>query len=145
MENVIERVKVNQIEARRNKDSFGVSFQSTLMAEIVSVGKRDNRETTNDEAIDVVKKFLKGVNETISFFEKFNNDGNDNKALETLNKEKQMLEAYLPTMATAEEIRSEVAFLKASGAGNVGAIMKGLKEKFGSALDGKLASSIAKG
>ena len=48
-------------------------------------------------------------------------------------------------MATEDEIKAEVAALKAAGAANIGSIMKGLNDKFGSALDGKLASQLAKG
>ena len=83
------------------------------------------------------------MNETILHLEK--GAGDNAEALATAQAEKKILEGYLPKMATEDEIKAEVAALKAAGAANIGSIMKGLKDKFGSALDGKLASQLAKG
>lgn len=147
MVNVMEQVKVKQLQARKSRSADDVAFYSTLLSEIVSVGKKQNRESTNDEAIDVVKKFLKGANEVIEHLEKIQTSPGqveNNEALAKYKLEKCLFEELLPKMATAEEIRNEIVSLKQNGASNVGAIMKGLKEKFGASLDGKLASSLAK-
>lgn len=136
----LEQIKKDQFEARKNKEALKASLLTTLFSEASMKGKNAGRETTEEETIQVVQKFLKGVNETISFLEKANNA----EALTTANTEKSILEGYLPKMASTEEIRAEVAALKAAGAANIGAIMKGLKDKFGAGLDGKLASQLAK-
>ena len=137
----LEQIKKDQFEARKNKEALKASLLTTLFSEASMKGKNAGRETTEEETIQVVQKFLKGVNETISFLEKAHND----EALTTAKTEKSILEGYLPKMATEDEIKAEVASLKAAGAANIGAIMKGLKDKFGAALDGKLASQLAKG
>jgi len=139
---LLETIKKDQFEARKNKEALKATLLTTLFSEAAMKGKNANRETTDEETVQVIQKFLKGVNETIGYLEK---GGGDNvEALATVQAEKTILEAYLPKMASADEIRAEVASLKASGAANIGAIMKGLKDKFGSALDGKLASQLAK-
>jgi uncharacterized protein YqeY len=140
---LLEKIKADQLTARKNKEALKATLLTTLFSEVQMKGKNAGHETTDDEATQVIQKFLKGVNETISYLEK---GGGDNvEALATANAEKEILEAYLPKMATEDEIKAEVAALKAAGAANIGAIMKGLKDKFGSTLDGKLASQLAKG
>jgi uncharacterized protein YqeY len=139
---LLETIKKDQFEARKNKEALKATLLTTLFSEAAMKGKNANRETTDEETVQVIQKFLKGVNETIGYLEK---GGGDNaEALATVQAEKTILEAYLPKMASADEIRAEVAVLKSAGAANIGAIMKGLKDKFGSALDGKLASQLAK-
>ena len=138
---LLEQIKKDQLEARKNKEALKATLLTTLFSEAAMKGKNANRETTDEETVQVIQKFLKGVNETIGYLEK----GGDNaEALATVHAEKTILEAYLPKMASSNEIRAEVAVLKSAGAANIGAIMKGLKDKFGSALDGKLASQLAK-
>lgn len=137
---LLEKIKADQLAARKNKEALKATLLTTLFSEAQMKGKNAGRETTDEETIQVIQKFLKGINETITYLQK----GLDGGLLATVVGEKEILEAYLPKMATEDEIKSEVAALKAAGAANIGAIMKGLKDKFGSALDGKLASQLAK-
>ena len=140
---LLEKIKADQLAARKNKEALKATLLTTLFSEVQMKGKNAGHETTDDEATQVIQKFLKGVNETISYLDRA---GGDNaEALATARAEKEILEAYLPKMATEDEIKAEVAALKAAGAANIGAIMKGLKDKFGSTRDGKLASQLAKG
>lgn len=138
---LLEKIKADQLAARKNKETLKATLLTTLYSEAAMKGKNSGRDTTDDETIQVIQKFLKGINESISYLEK----GNINpEALATVQAEKGILDAYLPKMATEADIRAEVATLKVAGAANIGAIMKGLKDKFGAALDGKLASQLAK-
>ena len=139
---LLEKIKADQLAARKNKEALKATLLTTLFSEAQMKGKNAGHETTDEETTQVIQKFLKGINESISYLEK----GDINpEALTTVRAEKEILEAYLPKMASEDEIKAEVAALKASGAANIGAIMKGLKDKFGSTLDGKLASQLAKG
>ena len=139
---LLETIKKDQFEARKSKEALKATLLTTLFAEASMKGKNANRDTTDEETVQVIQKFLKGVNETIGYLEK--GGGDNTEALATANAEKAILEAYLPKMASADEIRAAVAALKADGATNIGEIMKLLKLQFGSALDGKLASQLAK-
>ena len=138
---LLETIKKDQFEARKSKDAIKASLLTTLYSEASMIGKNaGNRETTDDETIKVIQKFLKGVNETIAILEKANNVASLGSSV----REKEILEAYLPKMATEAEVRATVSELKAMGATNIGEIMKLLKLRFGSALDGKMASQLAK-
>lgn len=138
---LLETIKKDQFEARKSKDAIKASLLTTLYSEASMIGKNaGNRETTDDETIKVIQKFLKGVNETITILEKASNVASLGSSV----REKEILEAYLPKMATEAEVRATVSELKAMGATNIGEIMKLLKLRFGSALDGKMASQLAK-
>ena len=135
---LLEQIKKDQFEARKNKESLKATLLTTLFSEAAMKGKNAGRETTDEETVQVIQKFLKGINETIEYVTKVNNS----EALATVTAEKAILEAYLPKMASADELEQAVGGLVASGLNNMGAIMKALKEKFGSSLDGKLASKV---
>lgn len=139
---LLEKIKADQFSARKNKEALKSSLLTTLYSEAAMKGKNAGRETTDEETTQVVQKFLKGVNETIGYLEK--GGGDNTEALATATAEKEILEGYLPKMASEDQVRAAIVELKASGAANIGAIMKGLKDKFGSALDGKMASALAK-
>lgn len=137
---LLEQIKKDQFEARKSREAVKASLLTTLYSEALMVGKNDgNRETTDEETIKVIQKFLKGVNETLEAL----NHSSDGRVIIAI-EEKKILESYLPKMASEEYVRAAVLELKAAGATNIGMIMKGLKEKFGSSLDGKMASMIAK-
>lgn len=139
---LLEQIKNDQLTARKAKDSIKASLLTTLFSEASMKGKNAGRETTDEEVVQVIQKFLKGVNETLKALE-YSSDGRVKAACI----EKDILESYLPKMASAEEIRAAVAEIAASGVDpktKMGIVMKMLKDKFGASLDGKLASQIAK-
>ena len=109
---LLEQIKRDQLEARKAKDVVRASLLTTLFSEASMKGKSDgNRESTDAECIQVVQKFLKGVNETLEAL-KFSSDGRVKIAIV----EKEILGTYLPQMATEAQVRECVAQLKADGA-----------------------------
>lgn len=138
---LLSKIKQDQLQARKNRDSLKATLLTTLIGEATNIGKNDgNRETTDQEVTAVIQKFLKGINESISFLK------NDNAgAHDTLNGEKSVLEAYLPRQLTLEQIQDIVSAQIA--AGNLkrdpslkGAAMKYLKETVPGQYDGKVAA-----
>ena len=87
---ILEKIKNASLAARKAKEALAATLLTTLYSEAVNVGKNNgNRDTTDAEAVAVVKKFLKGVDETISYLEK---TGGDNAtALTTARSEKEIL------------------------------------------------------
>ena len=143
---LIQQIKQDQLAARKEKDAVKAVLLTTLYSEASNVGKNDgNRESTDAETCKAINKFLNGVNETIAHLEQ---NGTKPEALATARVEKAILDeyvaAYMPKMASEDELRAAIADLKAAGAANIGDIMKGLKQKFGATLDGKLANQLAK-
>lgn len=139
---LLEKIKEDQFAARKSREMLKGTLLTTLYSEALMVGKNAGRETTDEETNKVIQKFLKGVNETIKYLEL--GGGDNSTALHVVRTEKEILEGYLPKMATVEEVNFAVGEIIASGVevNKIGIIMKMLKDKFGAALDGKMASTV---
>ena len=136
---LINTLRKDQLEARKNKDKLKSTLLTTLIGEASMIGKNNgNRESTDKEVFDVIKKFIKNINTTIELVE----DVNDLKT------EKTILESYLPKQLTEEELDNIiVSAIKENNYDNIkqmGAIMKFLKDNYNGLYDGSTASKIIK-
>lgn len=126
------------LNAKKAADKNKASLLTTLYAEAVKVGKdKDNRLSTDEETLAVIKKFLKGVDETL---QALNNEGT---AVQIFLSERSILNSYLPQQLDREELEDIIGPLHMQGK-NMGEIMKHLKENYAGLYDGKLASEIVK-
>lgn len=138
---IIDNIKKDQLSARKSKNTVESTLLTTLLAESVIVGKNQGRETTDQETVAVIKKFVKNINEYISAVK-----GNDNETLNKLKTELDILSRYLPPQLTEDEMSVIVSNLISDDPTlNVGSIMKVMKERYDGRYDGKTLSSVAKG
>lgn len=130
---LMEDIKARQLAARK-AGAPEASLYTTLLGEAVAIGKNaGNRETTDQEVVAVVKKFIKNLDETITALTIRNRDAS------AFLIERGALEQFLPTQMSEEDlIRTARAFP------NMPAFMKNLKENHAGQYDGKLASTVAK-
>ncbi len=132
----IEKIKADRISAMKNKDSKISSLLSILMSDIIRVGKdKRNSDTTEDEAIQVVRKYIKSSQDNL----KLKNLSSDH--IESYNFEIELLSKYLPQQVSKENIQD---FLNLHIGKNKGELFKLLKEKFGNTFDPKVASELIK-
>lgn len=141
---LLEKIKQDNIAARKAKNTVKSALLTTLVSEISNIGKNDgNRETTEPESIAVVKKFIKGVDETLKALE-FSSNPRVLVAIE----EKKILESYLPTQLSEIELTAVVdqiiSTLADRSPKQMGVVMKRLKEMHDGRYDGKIASGIIK-
>lgn len=137
---IIDNIKKDQLSARKSKNTVESTLLTTLLAESVIVGKNQGRETTDQETVAVIKKFVKNINEYISAVK-----GNDNETLNKLKTELDILSRYLPPQLTEDEMSVIVSNLISDDPTlNVGSIMKVMKERYDGRYDGKTLSSVAK-
>ena len=130
---LIETIRADQFTARKQKDSLKTNLLTSLIADIVKIGKdKDNREATEEEALLVIKKYLKSIDENLSL-----NLPEDSE--KQFIYEKDILLSYLPKQATEKEIK---AIVVANIGKPKGEVFKALKEKFGNNYDAKLASTF---
>lgn len=95
------------------------------LSEVDNIGKNaGNRETTEDEALQYVKKAVQKLKE--------------NPAASA--EEIALLESLLPSMATEEEVRAFLATLPADA--NKGQIMGAVKKQFGALVDMKMVAGL---
>lgn len=141
---ILNDIKAAQLKARKEKNSKEALTLTTLIGEAEMIGKNDgNRSTTDEEVQNVIKKFIKNINETLKVLKTEQAD----KVLE-LNQEKEILMKFLPQQLTENELKvvilGLVETLQVTDAKGVGQVMKALKEKYDGQYDGSVASGVIK-
>lgn len=130
---LLNKIKEDQLDARKNKDTIKISVLTLALSDIIRVGKDNgNRETTEDEAVLVIKKHIKYLDENLALTLE------ENEKFE-FSTQKIILESYLPTQATVEDIKQ--VMLQNPNASK-GEIFKILKSKFGNNFDGKMVPQL---
>lgn len=139
MTTLMERIKADSLVARKAKDARLAALLTTLLAEAAKVGKdAGNRETSPDEALAVLRKFLKNVAETMAA-----RPQDENAAWERV-----VLEAYLPAQLSEEALKAEVLLIVGSlpevSPKATGIVMARLKAGFNGRYDGSMAARLVK-
>ena len=97
------------------------------------VGKNANRETTDQEVVAVVKKFIKNIDETVVALT------SRGQSADSFLAERAVLEQFLPVQLTEIALQN-IAQQHVS----MPEFMKFLKQTHSGQYDGKLASAVAK-
>lgn len=152
-----DRIKADTVAARKasvgagadGADKIKANLLVTLQAEAAMAGKNDgNRPSTDDEVLRVIRKFLKGLDETIKGLEGRNPSGEREAiALAQAALEQRILNEYLPAMASEKEVQAvidDVLKVTPRSPKAMGVVMKALRDRFGSNYDGARASDLAK-
>ena len=127
------RIEIDMREAMKNKDPK-VSILKYMVAEF-SRRPNLNIPLTDDEVIGIIKKYIKGVEETIKVTGKQTDE--QTFEMETLN-------VYLPKMATKEEIKEWIAQnidLPENPQSRM-KCMRDIMSHFGKTVDGNTVKSI---
>lgn len=131
-------------EAMQNKEVLKKETITMLRAAILQVEKDELKELTEVEMQAIVAKEVRKRKETIADFEK----GGRPDIVEQINKEIEILSAYLPEQLSEEEITKMVidaiSAVGATSMKDMGKVMGSLKEKTAGKADGKLVSDIVK-
>ena len=140
---LLSEIKLDQLQARKDKNAEVTSLLTTLIGEASMAGKNDgNRESTDLEVVAVIKKFIKGINEIVSIVAE--GSGESLTALA----EKMLLETYLPSQLTEDEISDialkQISYLENASPKSMGKIMKHFKDNYAGQYDGKTASRVVK-
>jgi uncharacterized protein len=140
---LLEKLRSDQLQARKNKDVIASNLLTTLLGEIMTIGKNaGNREPEDTEIIQTVKKFLKSNAEAKDSLVKAGRNSAE------LDQEKKILEIYLPTQLSEGQlkgiIQNYIDELSEKSMKQMGTVMGKLKSKYDGEYDGKMASSIVK-
>lgn len=148
---IIDALRDDQLQARKTRqthaDDVRASLLTTLLSEVVAVGKNQgNRVTTDEEALKVLTKFLTGARETAKQLQ-----ATGRSAADSL-QECAILETYLARYAPKQlsdealeaAVRAVVQDLGAASLKNMGRVMARLKELHAGAYDGAKASAVCK-
>ena len=135
----LEALKKATIELRKARSPLA-PFAVFVLAEVQKIGKNaGNRDTTEVEAIQVLKKVLATSEDNYSAAVEVNAG---HETIQTFIDEAEFIRDLLPQMVDEETVRN---FLNSTFSGqtpNKGQVMKALKEKFGAYVDMKAAGAI---
>lgn len=140
---MIEKIKKEQLEARKNKDAFKRGVLTALLSDITAVAKNDgDRKVTDEDVFSVVKSFKNKAVETIGRLKEASADEAKIKEFEA---EVEIYDSYLPKVLdeaqTREAIKKVVDSLDSPEMRNV---MPALKREYGALLDMGLANRLVK-
>jgi uncharacterized protein len=140
---ILQQIRADKLAARKSGDSLRSGLLITLDSEASKVGKdKENRESTDEEVVQVIRKFLKGLEETSEALKK------TGRSTEQQDSEKAILMGYLPKQLSTEELSAVIATLVAQlpekKPDQLGKIMASLKAQYPGLYDGKSASELIK-
>lgn len=142
---LIEQIKEDQLKARVDGQKIATDCLTTLYSESIMIGKNDgNRQTTDNEVLKLIKKFMDNLNDFISICEK------TNKSIpEKIYEEQKILAKYLPKQLNDEELIKIITDIHQKLGGGkeqklIGSIMKQLSANYTNLYNGEKASQIVK-
>lgn len=119
---MIKELKQETLKLRKARSPIAPTMQFHI-AEVDKIGKAKQRNTTEDEATQYIKKTVQKLKEAPTS----NND------------EITVLESLLPQMASEQEVKE---FLSTIDTTNKGVVMKAVKAHFGVNVDMKMVSKL---
>jgi uncharacterized protein len=136
---LIDKIKADQLSARKAQMGERGALLTTLIGEAGMVGKNaGNREPTDAEVIRVIESFVKNINSNLELFTAGSQPHNSAIV------EKSILEAYLPKKYSEDELTLIISGYVLSLGTDMGKIMAGLKKDHAGLYDGALASKLVK-
>jgi uncharacterized protein YqeY len=138
---MILKNKINEdyMVAFKNKQSTAKTVLSVIKGEIQTQEKKDNvQHLSDDNVLKILNKMVKSLKETLSGLSKMS--GRE-ELLQQTKDELSIMENYLPKELTADEINEKLDAVIASGANNIGMIMK---EFANLPVDKKMVSELVK-
>jgi uncharacterized protein len=126
--------------AMKAGDKLRVMTLRGALTEITRLEKDVRRPASNDEIIQILKRERARRDEAIEFARK----GGRQDLVEQNQTEAQILDGYLPTALSPDEIEGAITAQIGAGASQIGPIMKALRDQFGARLDGRIASELVK-
>ena len=140
----LQDIKTAQLNARKNKVASVASLLTTVIGEAEMVGKNANREVTETEVIQVLKRFEKGMTETIRFLIVAGIDNQDKIAM--IEGELKIIRTFLPEKISDGQVLDDIrSIIGAEGLAleqkSLGVITTLLRGKYGEQFDGQQVST----
>jgi uncharacterized protein len=132
---LLDDIKKDMFNAKKEKDSFKSNLLSALYSEIYILSK-SGKELTDEDSVKMIKKFIKNIDETLAL-------DIPEASRKKYQSEKTILETYLPKQLPADEVEKIVSELHSQGK-NMKDIMAHFKENFQGQYDGRTVSESVK-
>ena len=141
---MLEKINADLTLAMKNQDKFTLSVLRMLKSEIVAESRKGSlHELTDEDIIKVIKHQVKVKKDSAKEYEQYGKQ----ETVDSLNKEIEVLNVYLPKEMTEEEINKVIdeVFdeLKPTSIKEMGMVMKNVSAKLSNA-DMGLVSKLVK-
>lgn len=146
---IYEQIKIAALKARKEGEKTDAKLFNTLLGDIESDVKR-GKPATDTSIVDMIKKYIKAINETICLLEQtpVEEDVNNNAYLISISKlyvlkqERAKLEQFLPQQLSEQEIEVLIGTAMEQNGTNFGAVMKFFREHHANQYDSKKVKEI---
>ena len=139
-----EKISNDLKEAMKSGDKFKLSVLRMLKSALQLEAIKEKKELSDEEVMGVIKRNVKQRKDSIAEFEKYNKQ----EEIVNLEKEIEILKAYLPKELSEEQIDEEISKVfeevKPASMKDMGKMMKMLTEKIGTVADMSLVSKKVK-
>jgi uncharacterized protein YqeY len=135
-----EALRAAMNAARRAQDKDRTLVLGTILANLKNREIELRRPTTDDDAVDVLRKGIKTRRESVEQY----TAAKRTDLAETERSQIKVLEEFLPPEIDPEEIRSAVRAAIAAGATDIGKVMGQVMPKFKGRADGKVINQIVR-
>lgn len=133
--NIIGQLKNKTLQLRKEQNKKA-QFAAYILSEVESIGKNNgNRETTDDEAVRYLRKFIDKNKKLLE-------DYKDPEAIAKILEENKLFEDLLPKMKSNEEISAFLDDYFGNEKPHKGEAMKAVKSEFGSKVDMKQVNKL---
>ena len=142
----LQEIKAAQLQSRKNRDARTVTLLTTIIGEAEMVGKSaGNRESTDAEVLQVLKKFEKGMIENINLYRERGLITHAQLAEFELS----VLQEFLPAKLTDGQVKADIEQMLVEHSialeqKSMGQLTPLMKEKYGEQFDGRQVSTIFK-
>lgn len=140
MSDLLARLESDLVVARKAQDKPRTLLLSTTLADIKNKRIELQRQPTDDDVVEVLRKGIKKRRESIELYAK----GGRQDLVDKERTEVESLEQYLPPAVDAGELRAAVRAAIAGGATNLGAVMGKVLPQFKGRAEGSTVSAIAR-
>lgn len=135
-----DEINKANIEAIKNRDTASKTILSIIKNKfmLAEIDKRTkNEELQDSDCVQIIQKTIKELNEEAENYKKANNL----EEVENIEKQKVVLEKFLPQMMSEEEIKNIIASLDDK---SIPSVMKHFKTNYAGKVEMKLVSDILK-
>ena len=140
MADLLARLQGDMNAARKSQDKAGTLLLSTVLSEVKNKKIELQKDPTDADVIDVLRKSIKRRRESIEMYAK----GGRQDLADKEQSEAAALEKYLPAQVSDAELRAAVKVAIASGATQIGAVMGKVLPQFKGRAEGGVINAIAR-
>jgi len=144
MANLKEKLLADLQEAMRNHDTLRRDVIRFVRAAIANAEIAWQHPASDEEVVDLLRKEVKRHQESIELFRQ----GGREDLVQQEEAELRVIQSYLPTQLSEQEVREAVqriiAELGARGPAALGAVMKRAMEELRGKADGRLINQVAR-